>query len=81
MADEKDYEVSVKVVDRRRWRENGEVNPAAAPQTSLKPTYVEELEQKLAQLEQRSIGLSIHIKCERWAGVGRCSRSRRQAPA
>jgi molecular chaperone GrpE len=52
MADEKDYEVPVKVVDRRRWREDGEANPAAAPQTSLKPTYVEELERKLAQREK-----------------------------
>src|SRR5215467_766684 len=54
MADEKDYEVSVKVVDRRRWREDGESNPAAAPQASLKPTYVEELEQKLAQREKEA---------------------------
>src|SRR5215467_4533918 len=54
MADEKDYEVSVKVVDRRRWREDGESNPEAAPQTSLKPTYVEELEQKLAQREKEA---------------------------
>lgn len=54
MADEKDDEVSVKVVDRRRWREDGESNPAAAPQASLKPTYVEELEQKLAQREKEA---------------------------
>lgn len=54
MADEKDYEVSVKVVDRRRWREDGESNPEAAPQTSLKPTYVEELERKLAQREKEA---------------------------
>jgi molecular chaperone GrpE len=54
MADEKDYEVPVKVVDRRRWRENGESNPAAAPPASLKPTYVEELEQKVAQREKEA---------------------------
>src|SRR5215470_3446568 len=54
MADEKEYEVSVKVVDRRRWREDGESNPEAAPQTSLKPTYVEELERKLAQREKEA---------------------------
>jgi len=54
MADEKEYEVPVKVVDRRRWREDGEINPAAAPQTPLKPTYVEELERRLAQGEKQA---------------------------
>lgn len=52
MSDEID--IPVKVVDRRRWREDGEANPAAAPQTSLKPTYVEELEQRLAQAEKQA---------------------------
>jgi molecular chaperone GrpE len=52
MADEKEFDVPVKIVDRRRWRENGESNPAAAPQTPLKPTYVEELERKLAQRDK-----------------------------
>ena len=52
MADE--VEVPVKVVDRRRWRENGEINPAAVPQPSLKPTYVEELEQRVAQAERQA---------------------------
>ena len=54
MADDKHDEVAVKVVDRRRWREDGESNPEAAPQTSLKPTYVEELERKLAQREKEA---------------------------
>jgi len=54
MADETHDEVPVKVVDRRRWREDGESNPEAAPQTSLKPTYVEELEGKLAQREKEA---------------------------
>jgi molecular chaperone GrpE len=54
MADEKDHDVPVKVVDRRRWREGGDSNPEAAPQTSRKPTYVEELEQKLAQREKEA---------------------------
>jgi molecular chaperone GrpE len=54
MADEKDYEVSIKVVDRRRWREDGAINPAAAPPESLKPTYVEELERTLAQREKEA---------------------------
>jgi molecular chaperone GrpE len=52
MSDEID--IPVKVVDRRRWRENGDANPAAMPQASLKPTYVEELEQRLAQAEQQA---------------------------
>ena len=52
MSDE--YEIPVKVVDRRRWREDGELNPAAAPQPSLKPTYVEELEQRAANAEKQA---------------------------
>jgi len=47
-----EVEIPVKVVDRRRWREDGEANPAAAEPTSLKPTYVEELEQRVAQAEK-----------------------------
>src|SRR4029453_7886400 len=39
MADEVD--IPVKVVDRRRWRENGEINPEAVPPASLQPTYVD----------------------------------------
>jgi molecular chaperone GrpE len=54
MADENEHETRVKVVDRRRWREDGESNPAAAPQAPLKPTYVEELERKLAQREKEA---------------------------
>ena len=52
MSDE--YAIPVKVVDRRRWRDNGDANPAAAPQAPLKPTYVEELEQRAAQAEQQA---------------------------
>jgi len=52
MSDEID--IPVKVVDRRRWRENGDANPAAVPQPSLKPTYVEELEQRVAQVEKQA---------------------------
>jgi molecular chaperone GrpE len=52
MSDE--VEVPVKVVDRRRWREDGEINPAAVQQPSLKPTYVEELEQRVAQAEKQA---------------------------
>ena len=52
MSDEVD--IPVKVVDRRRWREDGEVNPDALPPTSLKPSYVEELELRAAQAEKQS---------------------------
>ena len=53
MAD-KDTEIPVKVVDRRWWanQENANTDTAtAAP--SLKPTYVEELEQKLAEKDKQ----------------------------
>src|SRR5262249_54880425 len=49
-----DVEIPVKVVDRRRWREDGEANPDASQPVSLKPTYVEELEQKVAQAEKQT---------------------------
>jgi len=52
MGDEID--IPVKVVDRRRWREDGELNPEAVPPTSLKPTYVEELELRVAQSEKQA---------------------------
>ena len=52
MADE--YDIPVKVVDRRRWRDDGEANPDSAPQAPLKPTYVEELEQRAAQAEKQA---------------------------
>jgi molecular chaperone GrpE len=49
-----EVDIPVKVIDRRRWREDGEVNPEAVPPPSLKPTYVEELEQRAAQAEKQS---------------------------
>jgi molecular chaperone GrpE len=52
MSDE--VEIPVKVVDRRRWREDGEPNREAAAPASLKPTYVEELEQRVAQAEKQA---------------------------
>lgn len=52
MSDEVD--IPVKVVDRRRWREDGEPNREAAAPASLKPTYVEELEQRVAQAEKQA---------------------------
>jgi molecular chaperone GrpE len=52
MSDE--HEISVKVVDRRRWAQEKEggasADDAAAP--SLKPTYVEELERQLAEKDR-----------------------------
>lgn len=56
MADkEKDQEVTVKVVDRRWWANTGagEAASAEAPR-SLKPTYVEQLEQQLAEKERQA---------------------------
>jgi molecular chaperone GrpE len=52
MSDE--IEIPVKVVDRRRWREDGQANPEATPPVSLKPTYVEELEQRAAKAEAQA---------------------------
>jgi molecular chaperone GrpE len=49
-----EIDIPVKVVDRRRWREDGEVNPESVPQPSLKPTYVEELERRVADADKQS---------------------------
>jgi molecular chaperone GrpE len=47
---DKDYEVPVKVVDRRWWvNQEPQTGGSTATTPSLKPTYVEELEQQLAQ--------------------------------
>lgn len=51
---DKEYEVPVKVVDRRWWANQENANTAAATAApSLKPTYVEELEQKLAEKDKQ----------------------------
>lgn len=53
---EKEYDIPVKVVDRRWWA-NAEAAPAAdadARSSSLKPTYVEELEQKVAEKDKQA---------------------------
>jgi molecular chaperone GrpE len=51
---DKEYEVPVKVVDRRWWaNQPADGAPAAASSSSLKPTFVEELEQKLAETERQ----------------------------
>ena len=57
MADkEKDQDVTVKVVDRRWWANaaaSGEAAASEAP-SSLKPTYVEQLEQQLAEKDRQA---------------------------
>ncbi|MGH9374062.1 MAG: nucleotide exchange factor GrpE [Vicinamibacterales bacterium] len=53
-ADNKEYDIPVKVVDRRWWAnqdpQGGVSAPTASP--SLKPTYVEALEQQLAEKDK-----------------------------
>ena len=50
-----DYEIPVKVVDRRWWvnQDAKSGDAATSSSSSLKPTYVEELEQKLADKDQQ----------------------------
>ena len=52
---DKDYDVPVKVIDRRWWVNQDPQNPGAAGTAapSLKPTYVEELELKLAEKDRQ----------------------------
>ena len=52
---DKEYEIPVKVVDRRWWanQDAKEGGTAAQGSSSLKPTYVEELEQKLAEKDKQ----------------------------
>jgi molecular chaperone GrpE len=53
MAD-KEHDIPVKVVDRRWWVNQGQGDaPAPATAPSLKPTYVEELEQQLADKDRQ----------------------------
>jgi molecular chaperone GrpE len=54
MAKDQEQDIPVKVVDRRWW---ANIDPAAAPSnassTSLKPTYVEQLEQQIAEKDKQ----------------------------
>jgi molecular chaperone GrpE len=52
---DKEYEIPVKVIDRRWWaNQQGTTGSAGtATPSSLKPTYVEELEQKLAEKDKQ----------------------------
>ena len=54
MAD-KEYEIPVKVVDRRWWanQDQAAADDQRPERTSLKPTYVEELEQQLAEKDRQ----------------------------
>jgi len=49
-----EVDIPVKVVDRRRWRDDGAPNPDAEQAASRKPTYVEELERRVAQAETQA---------------------------
>src|SRR3954467_5837986 len=46
---DKEHEIPVKVVDRRWWARGDD---GAAPERSSKPTYIEELEQQLAEKDR-----------------------------
>ena len=52
---DKEYEIPVKVVDRRWWanKDAQDASAASGSSSSLKPTYVEELEQKLAEKDKQ----------------------------
>ena len=52
MSDE--HEAPVKVVDRRRWKADGESNADAPTPAASKPTFVVELETKLATAEAQA---------------------------
>jgi molecular chaperone GrpE len=53
---EKEYEIPVKVVDRRRWADSAASSSSgsATGSTLLKPTYVEQLEEQLAQKDREA---------------------------
>ena len=52
---DKEHEIPVKVIDRRWWanQDPSGSSTSAASSSSLKPTYVEELEQKLADKDKQ----------------------------
>jgi molecular chaperone GrpE len=51
---DKEHEIPVKVVDRRRWANADAAASERSTSTSLKPTYVEELERRLAEKEKEA---------------------------
>jgi molecular chaperone GrpE len=50
---DKEYEIPVKVIDRRWWANPDQAGANEKSASSLKPTYVEELEQQLAQKDKQ----------------------------
>lgn len=52
MAD-KEHEIPVKVIDRRWWARGPDGDAPAAERTSSKPSYVEQLEQQLAEKDRQ----------------------------
>jgi molecular chaperone GrpE len=53
MAD-KEHEIPVKVVDRRWWANAGEASATDAPSRDIKPSYVEQLEQQVAEKDRQA---------------------------
>ena len=53
--DSKEHEIPVKVVDRRWWAnpDSSSASSATGATTSLKPTYVEQLEQQIAEKDKQ----------------------------
>lgn len=52
MAD-KEHEIPVKVVDRRWWANAAEASATDAPSRDIKPSYVEQLEQQVAEKDRQ----------------------------
>ena len=52
-AGDQDQEVKIRVTDKRFWVQEGEDTPARESPSSLKPTYVEELETSRAAAEKK----------------------------
>ena len=52
-AGDQDQEVKIRVTDKRFWVQEGEDTPARESSSSLKPTYVEELETSRAAAEKK----------------------------
>lgn len=54
-SDNKEHEIPVKVVDRRWWANSDATSTSsdAGSKTSLKPTYVEQLEQQIAEKDKQ----------------------------
>jgi molecular chaperone GrpE len=48
-----EHEIPVKVIDRRWWARGEDTEASAAERTTLKPTYVEELERQLAEKDKQ----------------------------